>query len=480
MLKRIPLVFSLFIAGALQAQAQEQDSLWTLQRSVEYAVRNNLDIKQSVLNERLAKLQLQQSQLAQLPSASASGNYGRNFGRSIDPTSNQFIRSGYNFMGLNGNVDVLLFGWFQKRHTIERNRSLMSAATADLDQLKDDVSLNVATAFLRVLLAREQIGIARSQLGFSVKQMEQTKAFVSVGRSPELDLAQMESQVATDSSNYYSAQATYFQSLLDMKALMNFEIADPFVPLAPNVDVVPVTEVIGMKPEQIYTVAKDHFGSIKSGQYKYAAAKKAVDVSRAGLLPQISLGGQFGTNYASSYTEPTGVTVTGSVKNGDFVNINNNIYWIEQPTLKTDLRTIPFGTQIWDNFRQTVALSANIPLFNGWSTRTQIAQNRIDMASKGLNLEQTKLKLKQDVYKAYYDAMVAVQKYYAATSAAEASDRAFHFAEKRYELGLMNALELLTTQNNGYKAKSDALSAKYDLIFKLKVIDYYLGKELKL
>ncbi len=480
MLKRIPVVFSLFIAGAVSLGAQAQDSLWTLQRSVEYAVSNNLDIKQSVLNERLSKLQLQQSQLSQLPTASASGNYGRNFGRSIDPTSNQFIRSGYNFVGLNGNVDVLLFGWFQKRHTIGRNRSLMSAASADLDQLKDDVSLNVATAFLRVLLAREQIGIAQSQLGFSIKQMEQTKAFVSVGRSPELDLAQMEAQVATDSSNYYSAQATYFQSLLDMKALMNFEISAPFIPQAPNVDVVPVTEVIGMKPEQIYAVAKDHFGSIKSGQYKYEAAKKAVDVSRANLLPQISLGGQFGTNYASSYTEPNGFSVTGSVYNGNYVTINGNTYLIEEPTIKTNMKTIPFGKQIWDNFRQTVALSANIPLFNGWSTRTQIAQNRIDVESKNLNLEQTKLKLKQDVFKAYYDAMAAVQKYYAASSAADASDRAYRFAEKRYELGLMSARKLRTTKNNGYKAKSDALSAKYDLIFKLKVIDYYLGKELKL
>ncbi len=177
------IIFSLFIAGAMQAQAQ--DSVWTLQRSVEYAVSNNIDIRQSVLNERLSKLQLQQSQLSQLPTVSTSGNYGRSFGRSIDPTSNQFVRSGYNFIGLNGNVDVLLFGWFQKRHTIEQNRSLVKAAGADLDQLKDDISLNVATAFLRALLAREQIGISESQLGFSLKQMEQTKAFVDVGRSPE-------------------------------------------------------------------------------------------------------------------------------------------------------------------------------------------------------------------------------------------------------------------------------------------------------
>lgn len=478
MLKRIPVIFSLFIAGAVQAQ--EQDSLWTLQRSVEYAVSNNIDIQQSVLNERLARLQLQQSQLSQLPNASLSGNYGRSFGRSIDPTSNQFISSGYNFAGLNGNVDVLLFGWFQKRYNIDRNKSLMKAATADLDQLKDDVSLNVATAFLRVLLANEQIGIAKSQLGFSIKQKEQTEAFVQVGRAPELDLAQMQSQVATDSSNYYSALASYNQSVLDMKALMNFEIAAPYVAQAPNVDVVPVTELMGLKPEQIYLIAQDHFGSIKSGQYKYDAAKKAVNVTRAGLLPQLSLGGQFGTNYSSALKEVTSFSITGSQPTGDFVNIDGTAYDVRTVSYTTTTKTTPFGKQFNNNFRQTVALSLSIPLFNGWSGRTQLAQNKIDQESKNLSLKQTKLKLKQDVYKAYYDAMAALQKYYAASSAADASDRAFKFAEKRYELGLMNALELLTTQNNGFKAKSEAASAKYDLIFKLKVIDYYMGKELKL
>lgn len=121
-----------------------------------------------------------------------------------------------------------------------------------------------------------------------------------------------------------------------------------------------------------------------------------------------------------------------------------------------------------------------MPLFNGWNTRAAINRSKIDIASKSYALESTKLKLKQDVYKAYYDAKVAVQKYYAAKKADEASERAYNYAQQRYELGLMNAVELLTTQNNSLKAKSEALSAKYDMVFKLKVIDYYLGKEIKL
>ncbi|MFA6058302.1 MAG: TolC family protein [Taibaiella sp.] len=469
-------VIAILISGAVQAQ----DSLWTLQRTIKYAVDNNLDIKQSVLNERLARLQLLQSQLSQLPNASVSGDIGRSYGRSIDPTTNQFINQGYTFSGLNGNVDVLLFGWFQKRNTISQNKFLSKAAIADVDQLKDNISLNVATAFLRILMAKEQIKVQENQLKFSLKQEEQTEYFVKAGRSPELDLAQMQAQVATDSSNYFTAVASYQQSLLDMKAIMNFEISAPYTAIAPDVNNIPLAELGTLDPEQVYLQAHDHFGSIRSSQLRIDAAQKSLAVSRGALYPQLSLAGQFGTNYSSTLKEVTGAQFIQYTPNGQIVDVNGTAYPVSEPSYFLATRTTPFGDQFSNNFRQTVALSLTVPLFSGWTSRTNVNRAKVDVQSKELTMQSTKLKLKQDVYKAYYDAKVAIQKYYAAARAEEASGRAYAYAQKRYELGLMNALELLTTQNNSLKATSDALSAKYDMLFKLKVIDYYLGKEIKL
>ena len=466
----------ILISGAVRAQ----DSLWTLQRTIKYAVDNNLDIKQSVLNERLARLQLLQSQLSQLPNASASADIGRSYGRSIDPTTNQFINQGYTFSGLSGNVDVLLFGWFQKRNTISQNKLLTKAATADVDQLKDNVSLNVATAFLRILMAREQIKVQENQLKFSLKQKEQTEYFVKAGRSPELDLAQMQAQVATDSSAYFSTIASYQQSLLDMKAIMNFEISAPYTAIAPDVNNIPLAELGTLDPEQVYLQAQDHFGSVRSSQLRIDAAQKSLAVYRGALYPQLSLAGQFGTNYSSTLKEITGAQFMQYTPNGQIVDVNGTAFNVQEPVYNLTTKTTPFGDQFSNNFRQTVALSLTIPLFNGWTSRTNVDRAKVDVQSKELTMQATKLKLKQDVYKAYYDAKVAVQKYYAAARADEASGRAYTYAQKRYELGLMNALELLTTQNNSLKATSDALSAKYDMLFKLKVIDYYLGKEIKL
>lgn len=471
------LLLLLLGSGYLKAQ----DSLWTLERSIQYAVTHNLDIKQNELNERLARLQLQQNQLARIPSASISTNAGRSYGRSIDPTTNSFINEGYTFYGLNGNVDVLLFGWFQRKNTIDQSRLLSNSAKADLDQLKNDISLNVATAFLRILLAQAQIGVAENQLRFSLKQQEQAAYFVKAGRSPELDLAQMQSQVATDSSAYITAVATYQQSLLDMKALMNFDISAIFVPVAPDVSDVSLAEVGTMDPEQVYATARAGFGSIKSGRLKIDAARKSLSVAKGGLYPQLSVSGQLGTNYSSLSTEfVPGSGATNYAATGLLTNVGGVYYDVLQPVASGDSRAIPFGNQLNTNFRQTVALSLSIPLLNGWSARTAVNRARIDVMARETELSQTALKLRQDVYKAYYDATAAVQKYYATARAQEASDRAYDYAQKRYELGLMNAVELLTTQNTSFKAKTDALSAKYDMVFKLKVIDYYLGKEIKL
>ncbi len=476
-MSRWAIFFILFAAGRV---VQAQDTSWTLQRSIEYALAHNLEIKQNELNERLARLQWQQGRLSQLPSASLSSNMGRSYGRSIDPTTNQFINQGYTFAGLGGNIDVLLFGWFQKRNTIRQYRHLAASAAADLDQLKDDISLNVATAFLRILLAREQVRVNEQQLQLSREQNEQTALFVKVGRSPDLDMAQMEAQLATDSAGLIAAINDYQLAILDIKAILNFEIATPFFADAPAVTAVQWEEAAQLKPEDIYAIAEKQMGVIRSNQLQIYAAEREMNAAKASLYPQLSLGAQLGTNFSSNLKEISGFRLSDYRSTGNIIVYNNEVLQVQEPVYNFDTRTTPWLTQFNNNFRQTVALNLTVPLFNGWSTRAGMERARVNVQGKQLAMEQARLKLKQDVYKAFYDMQSAMQKYRSTERAAQASERAWQYAEKRYELGLMNALELLTTKNNFFKASSEALSAKYDMIFKLKVIDYYTGKAIKL
>ena len=182
------------------AQSRSVDNVWTLQRCVQYAIEHNITIRQDSLNARLARYTLKQSQLSQLPSLNASASYGRSFGRSINPTTNQFVESTYDFLGPSANSNVLLFGWMQVRNTIERNRYSLQAALADLDQRRNDIALNVANGYLAALLAAEQINVSRNQVNLSKAQLDQTRAFAEAGRLPELNVAQLESQLARTSS----------------------------------------------------------------------------------------------------------------------------------------------------------------------------------------------------------------------------------------------------------------------------------------
>jgi outer membrane protein len=457
------------------------DDIWTLERCVQYALSHNISIQQNVLNARLAALTLKQSQLSQLPNANAGPAYGRSYGRSVDPTTNQYVIGSYDFLSLSGNADVLLFGWFQRRNTIRQNDLSHKAALADLDQLKDDVSLNVATGYLRALLAKEQITVNEKQVSLSQQQLDQTQRFADAGRVPELNVAQLTSQVATDSSNLITAIADYTASILDLKALLNLDFEVPFEIQAPAVDVPAQNAVMGQSPEAIYNVAERNFGSIKSSEFKLAAAEKQLKAAKGALYPTLGFSTQLGSNFATTFKDYGTPNITGQVPNGTFVDISGTRYPVYQPTYVLPVTgTTPLNTQLNNNFRHTYTLSLSIPLFNAWQAQAAVHRSRINVESQELNKTQAQLNLKQNVYKAYNDARNSLQKYYAAQRAADAAGRAFEFAQRRYDIGMTNTVEYLVIQNNQYKADASLSSAKYDLIFRLKVIDYYLGNPLKL
>jgi outer membrane protein len=474
------LSFAILSFNAFAQTESAPKTNWTLQEAIAYALKHNISIRQNEINQRLALLTLRQSQYAQIPSLNVSPTYGISKGRSIDPTTNQFVEGSYEFLSASASSNVLVFGWFQQRNTITRNKLSYDAAQEDLNQLKNDVALNVATGFLRVLMAREQIKVNEKQVALSLAQLQQTQKFAAVGRVPELNVAQLEAQLASDSSALISALSDYTSSILDIKALLNLDFDQPFEATIPNLPMEERISIQSLNPEYVYQEAIKNIPSVKSSDLKLKSAKYSWNAARGGLLPQLSLSGQLGSNWTSTYKQFNGYTINGTSPTGTFVNVGGTQYDVMQPNVIPSYSSPKVFTQLENNFRQTISATLNIPIFNGWQTQFQVRQAKLNIQTQELNKYQTELKLKQDVYKAHNDATNAIQKYYAAKRSQEAAQRAFDFADKRYELGLTNTIEYLTTQNNLYKAEASLLNSKYDLIFKLKVIDYYLGKQLTL
>ncbi len=470
----------LILLGSFTASAQGK---WDLRRCVEYAVANNISVKQADIDARRAELSLKQAQLNQYPSLSFSTNAGINAGRSIDPTTNQFTQQQLFFSGFNLQTGMTLFNWFAIKNNIAGNQFDTEAARASVQKLKNDISLNVATGYLLVLVSQEQANISAVAVQQTLQNLENTRKRVEAGSLPELNLAELEAQLARDSSSLITSQATVQQNLLNLKALLNLDAATAFEVEMPPIDKIPVESLADLQPDIVYALALANLPQQKINELKIKAAHKYVDMSKAMMYPTVSLFGGMATNYANNKRVNFLTTPTGSFKpSGAIVNVNGTNYDVQAPVFNTSLTqyVTPFGTQISDNFRQNFGIALNVPIFNNGQAKTNYLRNKLAVQGMELQKEQGERTLKQDIYKAYTDASTSIQKYNASKKSVETAEKAYSYAQRRYDLGLLPTIDYLTNQNNLTRAKVERALAQVDYVFRLKLLEFYKGQGIKL
>lgn len=478
------LLFIFFLLPFTNLFAQENPIVtgWTLQQCVEYAIKNNISVKQADVQARVDKLTLEQSRLSLYPNASFQSNQGYRLGRSIDPTQNQFTTSSMFFSNPSLNLDAELFNWFRKRNTIEANKFTAGAGEARLEKAKNDIALNVANAYLAALLSKEQISVSEVQVNQSREQVENIEKQVNAGALPELNLAEMQTQLANDSATLIGAKANYTISLLQLKAILNLDAAEPFDIAAPPVHFIPVEPLGELDPASVFASAVENLPQQKINNLMLKAAEKNVAVSRAAMYPNIYAFGGLGSNYSSiQKTIPT--KFEPQILQIGTVTING----VQQPVLSAWPQDIPVGfrkgtyfNQLSNNFGQNIGVGVNVPIFSGGTARTNWKKAQLNVESQQLLKEQDSRTLKQDIYQAHANAVAALEKFNASKIALESAEKAYDFAKKRFEVGLLKPLDLITNQNNLFRTRINLLSAQYDYVFKMKLLEFYKGKGLKL
>jgi len=455
---------------------------WTLEQCVEYAIENNISVKQADVQARIDKLTLNQSKLALYPNASFQSNQGYRLGRSIDPTQNQFTTSSMFFSNPNLNVDAELFNWFRKKNTIEANKYLADVGGAKLEKARNDIALNVANAYLAALLNKEQISVSQVQLDQTHEQLINIEKQVNAGSLPELNLAEMQTQLANDSANVISSRANYTLALLQLKALLNIDAAEWFDIEAPPVENIPVEPLTELDPANVYASAVENLPQQKINTLNVKAAETNVRVARAALYPTIFAFGGLGSNY-SSLQEVIPTSYEQRVLQIGSVTINGTTH----PVLSAWPQDIPLtsrkGTyfnQIANNFGQNIGVGLNVPIFGAGTARTNWKKAKLNVESQQLLKEQDTRTLKQDIYQAHANAVAALEKFNAASIATESAQKAYDFARRRFEVGLLKPIDLIINQNNLLRSKINMLSAQYDYVFKMKLLEFYKGKGLKL
>ena len=468
-----------FILMGYMASAQD---IWSLKRAVQYAVDNNISVKQADVQARLSALTLKQSQLLQYPTASLSASAGLNSGRSIDPTTNQFNNTQLLTSGFNLQSAMTVFNFFSVKNNIAGNRLENEAARVNIEKVRNDIAINVATAYLLVLVSEEQAKIANVAVQQTLQNLNNTTKRVEAGALPELNQAELEAQLARDSSALINADNTVRQNILQLKAVLSMDAGEPFTLESPPLDKIPVLPLAELQPETVYADALKNLPQQKFNDLRIQAAEKYTRSARAQMYPSLSLFGGLGSNYANNKVPTVNQVPTGKFDTtAALVDVNGVLYNVLSPGFNTVITAnrIPFATQISDNFRQNIGLQVNIPLFNNGVARTAWEKSRLNVKSLQLQKDLDLLTLKQDIYKAYNDAATALQRYLAGQKSVQTAEKAYGFAQKRYDLGLLTTIDLLTNQNNLNRARVELSQAHVDYVFKLKLLEFYKGQGIK-
>lgn len=473
------LLFILFLGNVLFAQEQQKVSAsMTLEQCIDFALKNNIQIKQTELNTDLSKVNLTQSQANLLPSLNANASHSYNIGRTIDRFTNQFADAQVLSQNFGLSTDITLFSGLQNINTIQQNRYTYLASKYDVDKMKNDVSLNVATAYLQVLYAMEALENAKNQMGITAAQVERTKKLVEVGTAANGALLDIKAQLASEELTITTTQNQLDIAYLSLAQLLNLTSTEGFGIAKPELNVANQT-LLDVNPNQVYNSAVTTLPEIKSAEFKVKSADKAVDVAWGGLSPRLSFSASYGTGYSGLSQRVIGTpSFLGYGPNGDFTSAGDTVltpYFSSPATEK-----IPFADQYKNNVNKSFGFFLTVPIFNRFQTKTSIDRARIQMLNAELTVESTKLQVQKNIQQAYADASAGLKKYNATVKTVEAMQESFKYTQQKFDVGMINTNDYNDAKNKLIKAQSDLLQAKYEFVFKTKVLDFYQGKPLKL
>lgn len=470
------LLLLLIAFAALKCSAQEK---WTLQQCIDYAFKNNISVKQSDLQSRLSKLTADQSQMTLYPNASGSASSSYQRGLSENPTTGTLQSASYISGNISAQASYNIFDWFARRNTIAANNLNYKADIVGVDKAKNDVALVVANAFLQVMLRREQAHISEVQMNQSGAQLINTRKLVAAGSQPELNAIQLEAQHAKDSAALLQSQALVAQSIINLKAVLNFDFAQPFDIVAPNLETIKIDNIADMQPEAVYQLALNNQPVQKMYKLKIEAGQYEIKAARGYMYPSLSAFGQLNTRAINTKSNPVVTRLPDELIG--YTDVNGTKFGVYSPAYGVSGFTgTPLFKQLNNNFGQVAGLSLNFSIFNAYTSRTQWEKAKVNVQQLKLQEEQEILNLRSNIYNAYQDAFSSFQKYNAAHRTVDYSQKALDISKKRYDIGLLGTLDFIITQNNLYLAQIDEISSKYDYVFKMKVLEFYKGQGIKL
>ena len=438
-MKRPYLLACFLVASGIATQAQ---TTWDLKQCIEHALTHNLSIKQKEATRDQSTVELNTAQWSRLPNL--NGNIGQsfNYGRAIQADNTYGNRNTRN-TNFSVGTSIPLFTGMHIPNNIALSKLNLKAAIEDLNKAKEDISIQVTSYYLQALFNEELVKVAQNQVALSKEQLDRKVAFFKNGKASEAEVYEAQSRLAQDEYSLVQTQNNHQLSLLDLSQLLELPSPENFQIAAPKVEVFS-TEL--SLPDEVYTLALQNKPAIKAAQYRLEGATKSIRIAQSGWYPQLTFGAGVGTNYYS---------ITGIENAG-------------------------FGNQWRENMNKYLQFSLSIPLFNRFETRNRVKSARIQRNALAWQLEESKKTLYKEIQQAYYNALAAESQFRSSEVASKAAETSFKLMSEKYANGKANATEYNEMRANWMKALSEQIQARYDYLFRSKILEFYKGMQLDL
>ncbi len=478
------LIVCLWLTGTITGYAQTKTKSFGLQECIEIAVKNNLQLKQSTYAIENAQNNILGTRGSMLPGVNASTNQGLTAGgRSINPFDNTVVQGETfltNSMSLGG--QVTLFNGFQIQNNLKQQKNELRAAQYDMEAQKNAISLNVANAFLNILVNKELLQASKFQVAGTQNEAERARKLFVAGSAPEANYLQLKAQLASEQANVVNNDNNLQLAKLNLQQLMQLPADEDFEIEIPSLPAVTIP-LLESSSKEIYQYAQANMPEIKAADERIRGAENQIRAARAGYMPTLNLNGGFFTNYSSIAQKGirTGTLPAGAFPVGYFDDALGNRTLVlrdfpEQPIVQR--KDLSFSEQFTNNLRSSISLSLTVPIFSQLQNKVRTKTAAISRENARVQAQLQRNTLRQTIEQAYQQVKAAIQSYDAAKNAFDSQKESLRAIEARYQVGAGNIIDYTSAKNSLARAETDMVRAKYSYFFRLKVLDFYQGKSL--
>ncbi|NUM32207.1 MAG: TolC family protein [Bacteroidetes bacterium] len=466
--------FSIFLAFLFFYVYSKAQSEWSLKRCIEHALQNNISIKKGKLNNIQNRINLEQSKEALYPSLSANVTQSYNWGRNINPVNNTYIEQAVRSNQFGVGTYITLFNGLQNINTVKQNQINIEAGSKELEVIENNISLQVATQFLQILLFAESVKIAQNTIESTKKQLETSRIQYDAGNLAKNFVMELEAKLSSDNLELVNSQNNYNLALITLANLLQIENPENFRIEKPEVKI--PDEIIEESIESIYQKASTTRPEIELSKLRYKSSQIQKQIAKGGYYPTLSLNANLGTlvsnNFKEYYNPQTQYIPFGIVQN------TNETVLIPNVTYETRKRN--FSKQLNDNLGKSIMLNLSIPIYSNGRNKNTVKQAEILSENSKLDLQQMQNELYSSISVSMANYKASLAKYKALEDAFVSQKNNNDFNKQRYESGTISSSDFILSQKNYDAALSRLAQGKYELVFRKILLDFYRGKQLEI